>query len=128
MIKHSEQRDHIRAFLEGRKDHPTAETIYLGVKEDFPNISLATVYRNLTLLAELGEIRRISIGDGPDRFDAIIRPHHHFSCSRCGCLIDLEMEDISYIDDIAAKSFPGVIEGHSILFTGLCPDCMKQAQ
>ncbi len=126
MLKHSRQRDSILAFLATRDDHPTAEDVYQGVQKEFPNISLATVYRNLTLLADLGEIRRIAVGDGPDRFDARVAPHNHFSCSRCGRLIDLDMESIAYIDEIAAKSFPGIIEGHSVLFHGLCPDCAKQ--
>ncbi|MCC8141191.1 MAG: transcriptional repressor [Lachnospiraceae bacterium] len=127
MIKHSKQRDSILAFLMTRKDHPTAEMVYQGVRDEFPNISLATVYRNLALLSEMGEIQKITASDGPDRFDADVRPHNHFSCRHCGCLIDLPMESISYIDDIAGRSFPGTIEGHSVLFTGLCPECAKQA-
>ena len=81
MLKHSRQRESIRNFLMQRCDHPTAETVYLGIKEDFPNISLGTVYRNLSLLAELGEILKISVGNGPDRFDANLKPHYHFFCN-----------------------------------------------
>ncbi len=127
MTKHSKQRDSIQAFLAGRTDHPTAEMVYQGVREELPNISLATVYRNLTLLAEMGEISKISTGDGPDRFDAVTTPHNHFQCSSCGSLLDLQMEDISYIDEVAGKSFPGEVTGHSVIFHGLCPACMKQA-
>ncbi len=126
MVKHSKQRDSILAFLATRDDHPTAEIVYQGVKEEFPNISLATVYRNLTLLSDLGEIRKIAVGDGPDRFDAFTAPHNHFSCTRCGKLMDLDMDSISFIDEVAARSFPGIIEGHTVFFTGLCPDCAKQ--
>ncbi len=128
MVKHSSQRDCILDFLADRTDHPTAETVYLNVREAYPHISLATVYRNLTLLADLGEIRKISIADGPDRFDIITRPHNHFLCRECGSLIDLEMEDISYIDQLAAKSFPGEIEGHSVIFHGLCSDCSAKKE
>ena len=56
MLKHSKQRDAIEQFLATRYDHPTAETVYLNLREDYPKISLATVYRNLSLLAELGNI------------------------------------------------------------------------
>ncbi len=125
MIKHSKQRDCIQDFLMTRQDHPTAETVYMNIRKDFPRISLATVYRNLSLLADIGEIRKISTPDGPDRFDARIDPHVHFHCSRCGCVIDLDMEDISYLDETAGKAFAGKIEGHSILFHGLCPNCMN---
>ena len=58
MLKHSKQRDAIEQFLATRYDHPTAETVYLNLREDYPKISLATVYRNLSLLAELGNIQK----------------------------------------------------------------------
>ncbi len=67
MIKYSRQRECIRDFLACCRNHPTAETVYMNVRESFPNISLGTVYRNLSLLAELGEIQKISTGIGPDR-------------------------------------------------------------
>ena len=126
MLKHSKQRDCIQTFLMSRYDHPTAETVYLNIREDFPKISLATVYRNLSLLAELGEIQKISTGNGPDRFDAVTASHNHFVCNCCGNVIDLEMESISHIDEIARKSFQGTIEGHSIHFYGSCPDCLAK--
>ena len=127
MIKHSKQRDCIHAFLMTRQDHPTAETVYMNIRRDFPKISLATVYRNLSLLADMGEIQKISTPDGPDRFDARTEPHVHFSCDCCGSVIDLEMEDVSDLDAIAGRSFPGKVTGHSILFHGICPGCMECA-
>ena len=60
MLKYSRQREAIKTFLAGRYDHPTAETVYLGIKEEFPNISLGTVYRNLSLLSDIGEIQKLS--------------------------------------------------------------------
>ena len=125
MMKHSKQRDSIQEFLMTRQDHPTAETVYMNIRRDFPRISLATVYRNLSLLAELGEIQKISTPDGPDRFDARVDPHVHFSCDRCGSILDLEMEDPGDLDTIAGESFEGKVLGHSILFRGICPACMK---
>ena len=56
MLKYSKQRESIKNFLVTRYDHPTAETVYLNIRKEFPNISLGTVYRNLNLLAEIGEI------------------------------------------------------------------------
>ena len=69
MIKYSRQRESIVNFLASRTDHPTAETIYQNIKKEFPNISLGTVYRNLSLLEEIGEIIKISTGVGPDHYD-----------------------------------------------------------
>ena len=97
MIKHSRQRDCIRDFLANRCDHPTAETVYLNVRKEFPNISLGTVYRNLSLLTKLGEIRKLSTGIGPDRFDGNISPHYHIFCTECGNVLDLEIENILYL-------------------------------
>ena len=68
MIKRSRQREAIRQCLTGRYDHPTAETVYMSIKDEFPNISLGTVYRNLSLLSDLGEVQKITVSGGPDRF------------------------------------------------------------
>lgn len=126
MIKHSRQRDGIKQFLSTRYDHPTAETVYDNVKKEFPNISLGTVYRNLSLLAELGEIQKLSTGVGPDRFDGNPQPHYHFFCNRCGRVIDLEMESIDHINTIAGSRFDGKIEGHITYFYGKCNECQKK--
>ena len=80
MLKRSKQRESIKKFLISRYDHPTAETVYMNIKEEFPNISLGTVYRNLSLLADIGEIQKLSTGIGPDRFDGNPKPHYHFIC------------------------------------------------
>ena len=123
-LKKSKQRDMIKAFLMGRKDHPTADVIYMNVRQENPNISLGTVYRNLTLLADIGEIQRLRLGDGIDHFDADTSPHYHFICNDCSSVIDLDMESIESINDIAAKSFDGKITGHVTYFHGLCGKCI----
>lgn len=125
-LNKSRQRDAILNYLLPRKDHPTADTIYNAVKEDFPNISLGTVYRNLSLLAELGIIQKISCGDDSEHFDGNPKPHNHFICSECYSVIDLEMENIDFIDTLAATNFNGKISGHNIYFYGKCPNCLKE--
>ena len=67
-IKYSRQPEAIKHYLASTKEHPTADTVYLHVKEDFPNISLGTVYRNLNLLTDIGEAIKIPTPDGGDRF------------------------------------------------------------
>lgn len=124
-LKHSKQRDSIKKFLESRKDHPTAETVYVNVRKSFPNISLGTVYRNLTLLADIGEIARIRVGDGVDHFDAITIPHYHFLCRECGSVIDLDTEEEDALTEIQTRNFGGHIEGHSTYFFGKCESCLK---
>lgn len=125
-LKHSKQRDSIKEFLTGRKDHPTADMVYMGVRKSFPNISLGTVYRNLTLLADIGEIARIRVGDGVDHFDADTSPHYHVICNECGSVMDLDMEIVNSLTEAASKSFNGMIEGHVTYFYGRCDKCCKE--
>ncbi len=127
-LKHSRQRDMIKEFLMTRKDHPTADVVYMNVRQLNPNISLGTVYRNLTLLADIGEIARLRVGDGVDHFDADTSPHYHFVCSECGSVIDLEMDNIDDIITLAGASFDGHIAGHVTYFYGTCSCCTEPLQ
>lgn len=122
-IKYSRQRECIKNFLMTRKDHPTADVVYANVREEYPNISLGTVYRNLSLLSEMGEIRKISTGNGPDHFDGNPLPHYHFLCKTCSSVIDLEMENIDTINQKASENFAGIVEGHMTYFYGVCENC-----
>ena len=123
MLKYSKQRESIKNFLVTRYDHPTAETVYLNIRREFPNISLGTVYRNLNLLAEIGEIQKLSPGIGPDRFDGNPAPHYHFICRHCGCVMDLTVSGLDHINLLAGQDFDGEIEGHITYFYGTCPSC-----
>lgn len=123
MLKYSKQRESIKNFLVTRYDHPTAETVYLNIRREFPNISLGTVYRNLNLLAEIGEIQKLSPGIGPDRFDGNPAPHYHFICRHCGCVMDLTVSGLDHINILAGQDFDGEIEGHITYLYGACPSC-----
>ena len=87
-LKYSRQRESIKASLMNRHDHPTADALYASIREEFPNISLGTVYRNLNLLVETGEIKKLTCGDGADHFDGDIRQHYHFVCTECNQVYD----------------------------------------
>lgn len=123
MLKYSRQRESIKNYLDAHRTHPTAETVYQNVRQEFPNISLGTVYRNLNLLADMGEILRISPGNGPDHYDADCTPHYHFICKRCGNVLDIDMEHQAQLDKAAAQQFDGTITNHVTHFFGLCPEC-----
>lgn len=125
-LKYSRQREVIKESLINREDHPTADMIYMDVREVFPNISLGTVYRNLQLLTDLGEIQKLNVGDGVDHFDAKTFPHYHFICTECGSVIDLQMKNIDTIKDIAGVNFDGQIAGHITYFYGICGNCCKK--
>ena len=114
-LKYSKQRASIKDYLMHTTSHPTADTVYLHIKEEFPSISLGTVYRNLNLLADIGEALRIPTPDGGDRFDGRCEPHYHVVCTNCGNVFDLEMDDsyIQKINEDANKYFDGIIESHT---------------
>ena len=125
MLKYSRQRESIKKNLASRCDHPTAEMVYSDIRKEFPNISLGTVYRNLTLLADLGEVLKFSTGCGSDRFDGDTSLHSHFSCRKCGRVIDLPIADQEMLSVKAAEGFPGRIDTNMVIFYGLCGDCLQ---
>lgn len=122
-LKYSRQRESIKSCLMGRRDHPTADDVYLTIRQEYPNISLGTVYRNLNLLVELGEAQKLSFGYGPDRFDADLTPHYHFVCRQCGRVADLPLMPFSDLDCKAQQCCDGAIDSHLIYFYGLCKAC-----
>lgn len=125
-LKHSRQREAIKAYLMDRTDHPTADTIYQAIRETFPNISLGTVYRNLAFLAENGDIIRISCGEHSERFDGNTSPHHHCICSVCGRVDDIFGLNDQIIDELASIRYNGSILGHQTYFYGLCSECVEK--
>ena len=126
MIKerNTKQKMRILTTVQGTKSHPTAEQVHAMITDTTSGVSLATVYRNLHHLAELGRIRRISVINSPDRFDGDLSPHHHISCTTCGKFCDFF--DIDYdngLDNAAAnKSGFGAVV-HETVFYGECPEC-----
>lgn len=129
--KFSRQRESIKSYLASTKEHPTADMIYMHIRNIYPNISLGTVYRNLNLLVEQGEIIKVSHGSGSDRFDSNSKPHYHFICTKCSCVEDIMIPDetLQELYKVASNSegFEGKIEGNDTFFYGLCKNC-KDAQ
>ena len=124
MIKYSKQRECILHNLQSRKDHPTADMIYESVRSVQPNISLGTVYRNLALLSETGQIQKISTGVGPDHFDGFTNPHMHFICRHCGGIQDVEQTPKINLFDKTKLSVSGVIEEYELKLIGKCENCL----
>ncbi|NLY66270.1 MAG: transcriptional repressor [Tissierellia bacterium] len=112
-------------------DHPTASEVHEYIKKDYPNISLGTVYRNLGLMAESGEILRISYGNAPDRFDINTHNHVHVSCRECGQVFDAEGPELDglldAIEEHIEKATGVTIENNSMYFEGICSQCKKQS-
>ncbi len=127
-MNYSRQRVEVLEQLKCHLDHPTADAIFSELRCKDPNISLATVYRNLKLLSELGEIRRLNFTDGADRFDPNTSPHYHFICKDCGKVMDIPMEVADTLDQTANRFIQGSVSGHELLFYGQCRDCQKKAE
>ncbi|RGY99310.1 transcriptional repressor [Clostridium sp. AM58-1XD] len=125
-LKYSRQRESIKTCLMARRDHPTADALYMSIREEYPNISLGTVYRNLNLLVELGEIQKLCCGDGADHFDGDISPHYHFICRECGSVSDLSMDISNDMNLLAARHTDGHIDSHITYFYGTCKDCLSK--
>ena len=125
-LKFSRQRESIRENLMNRADHPTADMIYSDIRRIYPNISLGTVYRNLALLTEQGEIARITTPDGVLRYDRNILAHDHFFCRSCGKIIDLPPACTDELKAQAQDSFSGRIDDCEITFYGQCQECADQ--
>lgn len=124
-IRRSRQRDAIMTYLRSRTDHPSAEQIYENVKQTMPNISLGTVYRNLTLLNDLGEVRTIYAGSGADHFDSNVMPHDHFICRSCQSIQDLPRVSYRPFEALAEDGFAGVVEESYTYYYGLCAACKQ---
>ena len=124
-LKYSRQRESIKTCLMNRTDHPTADAIYLSIREEFPNISLGTVYRNLNLLAELGDITRFTCGDGSEHFDYRTEQHYHFVCQKCGQISDLPVTLVRDTSELLTESVPGRVDNHRLFFYGECESCLS---
>lgn len=125
-LKYSKQRQAIKDFLATRKDHPTADMIYENLKVEYPNISLGTIYRNLALLTDIGEIIKITSFDGPDRFDGRVDCHCHFMCTECGSVTDVDQAKIHPFIDSVSDAFKGKIKHYMINFSGICENCCQE--
>lgn len=107
--------------------HPTAENVYKAIKADYPDISLGTVYRNLSLLSDRGEILKIPVPGAADRFDYNVMPHYHVVCAMCGAFADVYDLKLSELDSEVAQKSGYTIMGHDLMFTGLCLDCQNKS-
>lgn len=123
--RYSRQRETIYQAVLASRSHPTAEMIHEQLRGELPQLSLGTVYRNLRLLVEEGRLQEL--GGPTARFDGVTAPHTHLRCKRCGQVLDLESLPYDPALDRMAAAGGAVIESHSLVFTGLCPECAGKA-
>ena len=122
--RYSSKREAILSFLRGTESHPGAEEIYARLKPQYPDLSLGTVYRNIALFRESGDVVCVGTVDGQERYDADTHPHAHFICEKCGRVMDLDegfLPEASYAALQAKYGF--VPRTHGTTFYGRCADC-----
>lgn len=122
-MRHSQQRDTILKIVERSCDHPTADTIYNRVREEIPNISLGTVYRNLNRLCELGLADTLETLDKSIHYDGNTNPHCHFICKNCSAIIDLEVMPCvpKAVGDMGLT-----VDSQKTIYYGICPACRNK--
>ena len=122
--KHFRKRDAILNCVRCTTTHPSAEWVFENVRNDVPDISLATVYRNLALFKDQGLIISLGTVRGVERFDGNTDPHVHFICTNCGCIVDLpEIAVPEELNTAVAQGSGGRVDSCQLTFTGLCGQC-----
>lgn len=124
-FKMTPQRMAIVDILAKSEDHPSVEDIYAQLKEDFPTMSLATVYKNVSLLKSLGEVLELGFPDGSNRYDGNKPdPHPHVICIKCKKIVDPDLTSLDEMKKEVASETDFTILNHRLDFFGLCKDCM----
>ncbi|MBM3166635.1 MAG: transcriptional repressor [Chloroflexi bacterium] len=123
MQRQTKQKRAILKALMGTRSHPTAEWIYGEVRKEIPSISLGTVYRNLRLMADAGDILELDMCGSLSRFDARRDNHYHFRCERCGEVCDVDEPVNIELDKKVAKMTGFAVSYHKLVFVGLCREC-----
>lgn len=118
----SKQRDAILNELTSRYDHPTAMELYMSVRAVIPNLSLGTLYRNLSKLEENNMLIRLPDG-ATDRFDGNVNPHAHFKCSSCGKVYDIMSAENNF--SLIKDRNIGKIYGFNLMLFGICKSCCE---
>lgn len=125
-MNYSRQRELILDTLKSNVVHPTAEYLYTILKEKEPNISLATLYRNLNQLAENGVIKKIDGLDTSSHYDHNTRAHYHFICDNCKRVFDVSADVAPDIVEKTEAQTGFIVKSHDIIFNGICRDCLKK--
>lgn len=124
--KQSKQRTRLLEMLRNHYGHLSAEQVYNKLKEEDKRISLATVYRNLNLLAEQNKINKIEHPTVGSMYDGREYPHYHLHCEACDGLFDIQGLYLSELNDKVENQMKARILTHRIVFEGICESCLKK--
>ena len=125
--KYSKKREAIFSCICSTDTHPSAEWVYNQLKPQIPDLSLATVYRNLALFKREGRIVSVGVVQNLERFDANTAPHAHLVCSHCGAVVDVFQDFFTQPElDALSQQLCCAVQGARVTFEGLCPQCLAQ--
>lgn len=117
-------------IIRNEGSHLTTEELYDLVKVECPEIGLATVYRTVQLLEELGVVSKLDLNDGCYRYELVHEDenhhHHHLICSNCGKLIEVQGDLLEGLEHEIESKYDFRIKNHSVKFYGICSECSKK--
>ena len=127
-MNYSRRREIILDTLSRNAVHPTAERLLEIIRKEHPdsNVGIATVYRNLSKLADSGIIKRIEGLEAAEHFDHNTHVHYHFMCDKCRKIFDIDADAAPDIVQNVQKQTGFIITGYDIVFHGLCRDCKNE--
>jgi Fur family peroxide stress response transcriptional regulator len=126
-LRTTPQRQHVYKVLLEKKDHPTAEEVFIRAKKGMPEISMATVYNCLDALVNCGLVRQVNHDRTATRFCSNMQPHHHFYCDECGGAYDIDREEPSGAPPVSIpRGFKP--SRYEVTIRGLCPECAAKAR
>ncbi|MDO7788755.1 Fur family transcriptional regulator [Desulforamulus aquiferis] len=114
----------IRVFLESKNNHLSAEDVHNQIAEKFPSMSLDTVYRNLSVMQQLGILTELNFGERKNLFEInSSQHHHHLVCTKCGVSEEIDFCPLEFLDADKVKNFK--VKKHSFEIFGICANCME---
>ena len=122
-MRFSKQRDLILNIVQDTRTHPTADYVYEKARNELPNVSLGTVYRNLGQLVENNQLKSLNI-DSTIHYDAFLDDHQHFQCKSCNRVFDIELNTKDFVSQVESNT-NHIIDGCQIHLVGICNDCQN---
>lgn len=124
-LKLTPQRIAVYNYLKSTKEHPSAETIHKALMEDYPTMSLATVYKTLKVLVEVGLVQELNVGEGNFRYDGMTAAHPHIHCISCAKVDDLEGVTFEELNQTVKDNTNYNVLSNKVYFYGICPECKR---
>jgi len=124
-VRITPQRHAILEYLISSEAHPTADEIYKALEQDFPSMSVATVYNNLRVFRNAGLIKELTYGDSSSRFDFVTHDHYHIICEHCGKIVDFHHPGLEEVEHFASHVTGFKVSTHRLEVYGTCPSCAE---